>query len=216
MRGEYALDALLDYGVEAANADRDVPNPRRRELDEQIRDARAELHRQAARYGGEALLNEEAQRPTMRGFKIAHGRLSAQIREALNRLIRLQTRRAKTPARVPVADVTEGPVIKLAPERKHLTNLLKMVAYQVESELAASVRPHYRRAHDEGRTLVQSMLASTADLQATEAELKVTITPLSSAHKTRVLQNLCEELNGVNAMFPGTRLRLRYAVKGPG
>ena len=37
-------------------------------------------------------------------------------------------------------------MIKLAPERKHLTNLIKMVAYQAESDLLRLVAPHYRRA----------------------------------------------------------------------
>ncbi|MEK7865334.1 MAG: putative transposase [Planctomycetota bacterium] len=212
MREEYALDALVDYGVEPADAEREVPNPARTELDERIRAARAEIHRLTADFGTKALLNEESGRPTMRGFKIAHAGLRKRIRDALRQLLRLRTRRRKTPARVPVKSVTDGLVVKLAPERKHLTNLLKMVAYQVESELAGRVQPHYRRAEDEGRTLVQSMLASVADLHVTDTELRVTIAPLSSAHKTRVLVTLCEELNRMNAVFPGSRLRLRYAV----
>jgi hypothetical protein len=65
-------------------------------------------------------------------------------------------------------------VVKLAPERKHLTNLIKMVAYQAESDLLRLVAPHYRRAGDEGRTLIQSALASAADLQVTQTELRVT------------------------------------------
>jgi hypothetical protein len=216
MREEYALDALVDYAVEPANPERDVPNPARRELDHEIRLARAALHRRAAEYGGQALLNEENRRPTMRGFKIAHAGMSTKIRDALNRLMRLRRRRAEAPARVPVKEVTEGPVVKLAPERKHLTNLLKMVAYQVETDLVANIRPHYRRADEEGRTLVQSMLASAADLEVTENELRLTVAPLSSAHKTRVLRELCEELNRTPAVFPGTRLRLRYSVRQDG
>lgn len=212
MREEYALDALVDYGVEPANPEREVPNPVRAELDERIRAARAEVHRLTAEFGTEALLNEEDWRPTMRGFKIAHAGLRTKIREALRRFMRLRTRRAETPARVPVKNVSDAPVVKLAPERKHFTNLLKMVAYQVETELAQQVRPHYRRAEEEGRTLVQSMLASAADLDVTGTELHVMIAPLSSAHKTRVLHQLCGELNRTNAVFPGTKLRLRYAV----
>ena len=53
------------------------------------------------------------------------------------------------------AELTPEPVVKLAPERKHLTNLIKMVAYQAESDLLRSVAPHYRRVEDEGRTLIQ-------------------------------------------------------------
>ncbi len=216
LREEYALDALADYASEPADPNRDVPNPARRDLDEAIRAARAALHRAAAELGGQALLNEEARRPTMRGFKIAHAGMSNQVKGALERLMRLRARRAKLPPRIPVKQVTPGAVVKLATERKHLTNLLKMVAYQVESDLVQTIRPGYKRADQEGRTLVQSMLASAADLAVTKTELRVTLAPLSSSHKTRVLHRLCEDLDHTNTAFPGTRLRLRFAVQpGP-
>ena len=35
-------------------------------------------------------------------------------------------------------------------ERKHLTSLLKMVAYQAESDLVRQIAPHNARAEDEG------------------------------------------------------------------
>ena len=72
--------------------------------------------------------------------------------------------------------------------------------------------PHYRRADDEGRTLVQSALADSADIEVTEHELRITLAPLSSAHRTRALAALCEALNLTMTPFPGTRLVLRYAV----
>lgn len=214
LREEYALDALVDYAVQPADPQREVPNPIRQELDQKIRIAREELQRVAAELGAEALLNEESKRPSMRGFKIAHARMSTKVRHVLQRIIKLRSRRAKAPKRVPVVEVTQGPVVKLAPERKHLTNLLKMVAYQVETALFEKIRPRYRRAEQEGRTLVQSMLASAADLKVTPSGLRVTVAPLSSAHKTRVLRHLCEQMNQANSLFPGTRLRLQYAVRG--
>ena len=109
--------------------------------------------------------------------------------------------------------MTDEPLVKLAPERKHLTNLIKMVAYQAESDLLRLVAPHYRRADDEGRTLIQSALASAADLQVTKTELRITLAAQSSRHRTRAIAALCEELNQTKIMFPGSRLRLRYAIR---
>jgi hypothetical protein len=89
------------------------------------------------------------------------------------------------PKRVPVGEVVSGEVVKLAPERKSLTNLIKMVAYQAESDLVRLVAPHYKRVEDEGRTLIQSALAGPADLEVTDTELRVVLAPLSSPHRTR-------------------------------
>jgi transposase len=211
---EYALDALVDYQVEPANPERDVPNPARKALDKELAKARDELRRLRATYGIAALANPEALRRTMRGFKNAHAHLGKDIGAAMRRVATLEQRRAKMPARVPVGQVVEGAVLKLATERKLLTNLFKMLAYQAESDLFRLVVPHYKRAEDEGRTLIQSALNGPATIEVTDKELRLTLAPLSSAHRTRAIAALCAEMDRRAAMFPGTRLRLRYAVEG--
>jgi len=75
------------------------------------------------------------------------------------------------------------------------------------------VAPYYRRADEEGRTLIQSALASAADLQVTKTELRVTLAAQSSPHRSRAIAALCDELNQTNTIFPGSQLRLRYAIR---
>ena len=214
LREEYALDALVDHSVVPDDPARDVPNPALAAIDAKLREARAELSRLQAKYGFEALINPEGERPTMRGFKIAQGKLGNTVWSAMKRVTSLEAKRAAMPKRVPVQEVVTGKVVKLEPERKHLTNLLKMVAYQAESDLVRLVARHYRRAEDEGRTLIQTALSSAADLGVTDRELRVAIYPLSSAHRTRAIAALCDELNRTRIIFPGTRLRLYYEVRG--
>jgi transposase len=213
LREEYALDALVDYQVEPANPDRDVPNPARKTLNKELAKARDELRRLRATYGIAAFANPEALRPTMRGFKNAHAHLGKEIGAAMKRVATLEQRRAKMSARVPVGQVVEGAVLKLATERKLLTNLFKMLAYQAESDLFRLIVPHYKRAEDEGRTLIQSALNGPATIEVADKELRITLAPLSSAHRTRAIAALCVEMDRRAAMFPGTRLRLRYAVE---
>jgi transposase len=213
LREEYALDALAEYAAVPDDPTREVPNPTWAAWDAKLRQAYACLDRLQAEYGLEALTNLEHQRRTMRGFKTAQGKLGQKIWRAWQRVEQLEKRRAALPRRVPVQAVTDEPVVKLAPERKHLTNLIKMVAYQAESDLLRLVAPHYRRADDEGRTLIQSALASAADLQVTQTKLRITLAPQSSPHRTRAIAALCEELNQTNTLFPGSRLRLRYAIR---
>ncbi len=213
LREEYALDALVEYAAVPDDPTREVPNPAWASMDAQLRQAHAQLDRLQAEYGLEALTNLEEQRRTMRGFKTAHGKLGQKIWNAWQRVLQLEKRRAAVPRRVPVQTVREEPVVKLAPERKHLTNLIKMVAYQAESDLLRLVAPHYRRAGQEGRTLLQAALASAADLEVTQTELRVTLAAQSSPHRTRAIAALCQELNQTETTFPGSRLRLHYAIR---
>ncbi len=215
LREEYALDALAEHAVEPDDPSREVPNPAWHQLEAKLRQAYTRLDRLQAEYGLEAMTNDQTQRPTMRGFKIAQAKLGTQIQQAMEQVATLAARRAKVPRRLPVGAVTEEPIVKLAPARKHLTNLIKMVAYQAESDLLRLLAPHYKRAHHEGRTLIQSALAKTADLCVTKRELRVTLAPLSSAHRTRSIAAVCEQLNEQAIRFPGSNLRLRYAIQPP-
>lgn len=72
----------------------------------------------------------------MRGFKIAHGALAKKIRAAKRQMYEAERKRASIPPRIPVGQREGGNVVKLSTERKHLTNLIKMVASQAESDLA--------------------------------------------------------------------------------
>jgi prepilin-type processing-associated H-X9-DG protein len=209
---EYALDALVDYDVVPDDGTREVPNPKWAEISAKLQAARARIAELAHRVGVDATLHELGIATKQR---ILTPELRKELAEAISTARRLAERRKKIPKRIPVAERSNGPVVKLAVERKHLTNVLKMVAYQAESDLVRAITPHYKRATDECRTLVQAALVSAADIRVGENELRVTLAPQSSPHRSRALASLCEQLNAIDVQFPGTSLRLRYAVAEP-
>ena len=215
MREEFLLDALIDYQIEPEDPTRTIPNPERRALDKQIHAARTDLARLEREYGAAAADNAEQRRPTMRGFKVAHGRLGKQLRAARARVARLFEQRRAVPKRVEIQDLSEPAMVKLATERKHLTDIIKMVAYQAESDLLALLRPHYARAEQEGRTLLHELFHAAGDIHVSDSELHISLAPLSSPHRTRAAQALCDVLDQTATIFPGSRLRLRFAVRPP-
>jgi hypothetical protein len=73
-----------------------------------------------------------------------------------------------------------------------------------ESDMVELIRPHDNRVEDEGRTFIQM-----ADIEPTDDQLRITLAPLSSPHRSRVLESLCDDLNKTNTLFPGTRLQMR-------
>ena len=215
MREEFLLDALIDYQIEPEDPTRTIPNPERRALDKEIRAARVDLARLEREYGAAAADNTEQRRPTMRGFKVAHGRLGKQLRAARARVAQLFAQRRDVAKRIEVRDLNERAVVKLATERKHLTDIIKMVAYQAESDLLALLRPHYARVEQEGRTLLHELFATAGDIRVCDSELHITVAPLSSPHRTHAAQALCEMLDQTATIFPGSRLRIRFAVRPP-
>ena len=77
----------------------------------------------------------------MRGFTIVHGTLGQQIRAQEHACRALETRIAVLPERV---------IVKLAPEAKHLTDTIRMVAYRAETALVRCLAPHDAKTEGEG------------------------------------------------------------------
>ena len=60
---------------------------------------------------------------------------------------------------------------------------------------------------------MQNALAAAGDIEVADDELRVHLEPLSSPHRAQALLALCERLNETDTRFPGSNLRLRFAVK---
>jgi transposase len=208
MRQEYAIDGLVDYSLEPVSGELDRPNPERTKIEKALREAQAKLKKLESEYGAAAMDNTEAQRPTIRGFKIANGGIGKAIRAARDRVEQLKAKRDALPKRVPASELE-----RLSTERRLITDAMKMTAYQIESDLARMVDEHYARAAHEGHKLIVAALKSSADIDLTKGVLRVTLAPQSSPHRTRAIAALCEDLNAIDARFPGSYLRMRYAIK---
>ena len=215
MKEEFALDALVEYGHEAADPNRMVPNPKRKTIDKELNAARTDLANHEREYGAAAFDNKEEERPTVRGFKIANGgAIGKPLREARENVQSIVTRRKAIPTRVTVSEALEDEPVRLRTETKRLSDTFKMIAYQTETALVDLLRPNYRRTENEGRTLIASAMQTAAELRLTDGELCVRLTAQSSPHRTRAVEAVCGEVNKIGACFPGTRLRLRFEIAG--
>jgi hypothetical protein len=213
MRQHFSLDALVTYAVEPADPDRTVPNPQRTALAKVLAKNQAGLKELEQRYGAQALTNAEAQRPTMRGFKIANAELGQQIRTLQAEAQALKAQLTALPKRVAVKEAVDGAeIVRLAPEAKHLTDSIKMLAYRAETALARLLAGHYARTEDEGRALIREMLLSDADILPDPAQqrLVVRLHSLANPRSNAALATLCESLNALAVVYPGTNLRLVY------
>jgi hypothetical protein len=149
----------------------------------------------------------------MNAFTHAEEKVHAEIRVIGEHIATLRARQKTLPKRIPLSDAPDAEsAVKLSTESKHLNNVLKMIAYQIEGSLVDLLRPYYHRTEDEGRTLIQTALKSSATIEPTGEELRVTLTELSSPHRSQAVRCLCEELNKTKTRFPGTNLCLTFAV----
>jgi transposase len=209
MDAEFALDALVEYGVEDVSEEATRPNPERKPVANKRQQAKAEVARLRAELGAEAAANQEQQRPTMRGFKVAQANLRQRLEQAELREQALTEELRQLPERVPAKGLKT-----LKKEKKLIVDAIKIIAYQCETALLDRLYKHYARADDEGRTLLHAAFQSSAALEVTATELKITIVPQSSPHRSEALAKLCGELDAETVYYPGSNLRVRLAVAG--
>lgn len=215
LKAEFAIDGLVEYADDPADPERSVPNPRKAAGSARLAEARSDVARLERELGAKVEDNAESKRSTVRGFKIAHAQLRTQLEFARRRVEVLEESLRAIPARVAVKELVPPgeEVVKLAPERKLLTDAVKMAAYRAESKLVELVRPYFARADDEGRVFVKEALALSADLEVDGVDVTVRLEPMSAPRFTRALEAPCSALNAMQPRFTESRYRLCYAVR---
>jgi hypothetical protein len=204
MLQEMDLNALADYGALGVDPELDRRNPEFVALEKDIKSLRSKIEKlRSARC--ELIGDPGATREAPPGFErfvpndIKEKELREEITDLSIRLQELEAERDELPERISAGDLQ-----RLKTEMKLLTDLIKTVAYRIETELVRMVAPCYSRVEDEGRKLIAAALSSPADFEVTDRELRVNIEPLSSPHRSRAIASLCDELNKIGGMVPGT------------
>ena len=93
----------------------------------------------------------------------------------------------------------------LAPEAKHLTDTIKMVAYRAETALVRCLAPHYAKTEDEGRALIREMLSSNADIVPEGQRLRIRLHSLANPRSNQALAHVCATLNALELQYQERR-----------
>ncbi len=120
---------------------------------------------------------------------------------------------SKIPSKIKLADMPEEKRYnRLKKESKMFMNIIKMIAYRAETVLVNLIRPFYNNHENDKRQIIQTMLASSANLEPDYENniLKVTILCQSTPRANKALKHLCDELNQTEICYPQTNLRLMF------
>jgi hypothetical protein len=216
MMEHYALDRFVEYGVEPIPETSLVVNPKRRELENQLRRERVLLGRQQAQLAAKAFPAEAAE-GEVAAFEKQQGQLLDSIRQHELNVVKLKERRTTTPKKVPLKDLPEKErFTRLPAASKHLVDTIKMIAYRAETALVGLVSQKLERLEDV-RSFIQQVLQSSANLIPDESQrtLTVQVHPLTNHAHNAVLKHLCAQLTETETLYPTTALRMVFQFLGP-
>ncbi len=143
----YAIDQIIQYGADPETHDRLISNPKRKALQEEARSLAQQIQTLQAQLGRALEDNDENQRPTARGLKIAHADLRRQIAQKRQVLARVENRLRHTPSQVSAqqADKTRS---LLREDRRLMITALKLAAANAERMLALHFDRFYHNPKD--------------------------------------------------------------------
>lgn len=209
----YAIDQIIQYGADPETSDRQVVNPKRKALKKEIRRVTQEIQTLEAQVGRALEANDERQRPTARGLKIAHARLRRTIAQRQQRLARLEHRLRRTPGQIDAAAVGKTRSL-LREDRRLVVNALKIAAYNAERLSVLRFNQYYRSSKDVW-SVFRALLHLPGTVRPTDGDrLDVCLQRPDSPKIAHALEHLLGDLNQDQARLLGDGPILHFTLSG--
>lgn len=207
---------LNEYATEKIpGTNRAVVNPLWREQDSLVRSLQGKLYRQQSLFAAHTI-RPETELDEVPKWESRKRELKEHLESLEQEVEKAKQKRKETPHHLKWEELPEPSKFeRLSPSRKHLTDTVKMIAYRAETSMMQIVRESLAR-EDDSRSVVRDLLRTTADLSPDleRGELRVTVHPLSNPRSNRAVSELLTVLNATETNYPGTKLKLTYALIG--
>ena len=216
MMEHYAIDALNEYGAEAADETVQVMNPAWKQQDALLRSLRQKLQRGQAMYAA-ADLDEQLRSRQVERYQQTQAELREQIAGLQTQLEQAKQARAKLARHIAVSQLpAEQKIKRLLPVRKQLMDTIKMIAYRAETGLCGLLREELGRVED-ARPLVRDLFRRDVNLcpQPEQGRLLVEVHHMTNPQADHAVAKLLEKLNATQCVYPGTNLTLHFTLVSP-
>lgn len=213
MLEHFGIDRLIEYETEPMPDTARVVNPKYREFESEIRKINSKRARLLAQFGSIKL--EAIDEPQMvKRYETKMAQLREEITTQETALSQLKQQRKKHPKHIAFAQLPqEEKFQKLATDKKHFIDTIKMIAYRAETALANIIRPKMVRK-DEARSVVRQIFAKDVNLKPDKANKRLTIElhNLTNEYEDKLGQIICDTLNETGTTFPGTDMEIFYKL----
>jgi len=204
---EYAFDHLCVYGTEELREEHDKPNPEYVKLEKKISNLRSKLATDLS-LPLEKVAEELAEDSLDKMGTILTAKRKATLQNHIDRIEELKKLKSNLPERIKPESYR-----RLPQESRMVMNLVKMTAYIIEGKLASILRQLHSGINGNERGLCSGFLQSTGALRVCGEILHVTIEPQGDPQRTRLLAALCDQVNTLEAVYPGTSLTMHFTTE---
>ena len=213
MNQHFGLDRLIEYETEEIDETSKVINPDYRSVDNKIRSLNSKLSRKKAEFG-DLILTGEIEPQKVEGYQQNKAQLQQEIFFYQRQLDQLKQQRKNIDKHITFGKLPKQQQFsKLAEEKKHIMDTIKMIAYRAETAMANIVKSKMNRT-DDARALLRQIYKTEADIDPDEKNRLLTIRlhGLTNKVSNDMATFLCDKLNETETLYPGTDLCMEFKL----
>jgi transposase len=213
MNQHFGLDRLIEYKTEDIDETTKVVNPDYRNVDNKIKSLNSKLSRKKAEFG-ELTLSGEIEQQQVEAYQQNKAQLQDEIFFYKRHLDQLKQQRKNIDKHINFGNLPKQQQFsKLAEEKKHIMDTIKMIAYRAETAMTNILQSNMNRT-DDARALVRQIYKTEADIYPDENSklLIIKLHALTNKVSNDTATFLCEKLNETETLYPGTNLRMVFKL----
>jgi hypothetical protein len=214
MMQNFGIDSLVSYLHEKISDTSMLINPVFRELERQLKKIISKLNYRKAMFGGMEIEVLPVNEKESGKFLTKKAELRNEIIALEQEADQIKQRKKQVPRKIQFSELNENEKFDSAiNQRKMFLDTIKMIAYRAETATANMIKPHMSHP-DEARKLLQQVYKTDANIwvDKNHKKLCVELHRLSYWKDDKIIQNLCDELNQTDTVFPGTDLTIFFKL----
>lgn len=210
---EYDLDRIIHYIVNKIDDDVEVVNPAYSKLTNTLKKVREKItQKQSYLYQviSQNLEDDVDKTEVVIKKQIAIKAELESLQEAEKQII---NQRKQQSYKIKIKDMEETiRYSKIDVESKYFQNIIKMICYRAETNLAIHLAVDYKQKVNQMRALAKSLISAKANIIPKEDEklLIVELYSLATPRDNMAVKQICKLLNDSETIYPCTDLKLFY------
>ena len=205
MRDQFSLDSLTSHALEPMDEDTIVVNPRRRDLEKQLRKVKGRINSARNKI---AKLGKDVSKAKQKQC------LSRDLQDLEAEHEKVRVKKNETVRHVRAGDLEADERLDVLPKAQRLfIDIIRMIAYRAETRMVPAVAG-VQGAKPNARKALQKLFNADANIIPDRRQGTLTVQVLGSGSNStdRALKPLLDELTSTETVYPGTNLKLVYEL----
>jgi hypothetical protein len=210
----FDIDSITSYMKNAIPVTCSVINPEYKELDREHKKILSLLNKSKMKYAQISLQDKEMSEKEMERFIKKKSEKKTEIEDLEKEKMEIIQKKKNTKKKIPFGDLDDNQKFDTSVnERKFFLDTIKVIAYRAETAMCNTIKKQMSNP-EQARSLIRKLYSADADIETDYLNNMLTVKIHSTNHwaDDKILQNLCDNLNQTQTVFPATNLTIQFKL----